>query len=111
MSLERYTNTLPLLDTTQTIRLSLSRLPERDACVAVTAGVRGFLGRSRVRGGLWAERIAPVISVVILLGGAYRALLFFRVELLAGRIAPVISVVVYWVERIAPVRVWVWRNW
>ena len=35
----------------------------------------------------------------------------FRVELLAGRIEPVISVVVYWVERIAPVRMWVWRNW
>ena len=76
----------------------------------MTAGVRGFLGRSRVRGGLWAERIAPVILVVVLLGGAYRALSFFRGVLLAGRIAPVISVVVYWVERIAPVRMWVWRN-
>ena len=85
-------------------------MPVRDACVAVTAGVRGFLGRSRVRGGLWAERIAPVNSVVDLLGGAYRAFSFFRGVLLAGRIAPVISVVVYWVERIAPVRMWVWRN-
>ena len=48
----------------------------------------------------------------LLLGGAYRALLIFGVMLLAGRIAPVISVVVfYWVERIAPVRVWVWRAW
>jgi hypothetical protein len=48
----------------------------------------------------------------LLLGGAYRALLIFGVMLLAGRIAPVISVVVFdWVERIAPVRVWVWLAW
>ena len=50
--------------------------------------------------------------LLFLLDGAYRALLIFGVMLLAGRIAPVISVVVfYWVERIAPVRVWVWRAW
>ena len=83
MGVPRAIHINPLHDTTQTIRLSLSRLPERDACVAVTAGERGFLGRSWVRGVLWAERIAPVIF----------------------------SVVVYWVERIAPVRMGVWRNW
>ena len=42
----------------------------------MTAGERGLLGRSWVRGVLWAERIAPVNFLVV----------------------------VYWVEHIAPVR-------
>ena len=50
----------PLRDSTQTICLSLSRQPERDACVAVMGGEWGFLGPSRVRG-FWCPSDCAVV--------------------------------------------------